>query len=259
MVKFVLPKSLRTFEMSVRKHSPEILTGIGVAGFLTSTILAVKATPKAMTLLDERKKKERLSKNTKLPPVEIIKTTWKCYVPTVATAAIATSCVIGGQAKSLKRNTALAAAYSMSRSALKTYQDKVIETIGEKKEREIQDEIAKDKIKNAPVGKNEIIVAGDGKIRCYDPTSNRYFYSTVDHLRKTEIKLAKDLISSMFVSLSDYYYEVGLSPTNISDDLGWNSDDDLELSFSSQLDENDNPCLVVSFMVGPRTDYRVLM
>ena len=255
MVKFVLPKSLRSFEISLRRHSPEILTGIGVAGFITSTILAVKATPKAIILLDEEKKKKKVEK---LPPVEVVKTTWKCYVPAAATGILAGSCVIGGQVKSLKHNAALAAAYSLSRSTLKTYQDKVIETIGEKKEREIRDEIAKDQIRNAPVGRNEIIVAGDGKIRCYDPITNRYFYSTVDHLRKTEIKLNKDLINCMFVSLSDYYYEVGLSPTNVSDDLGWNSDDDIEFDFSSQLDESDNPCLVVSFHVGPRTDYRVL-
>ena len=27
------------------KHSPEILTGIGIAGMITTTVLAVKATP----------------------------------------------------------------------------------------------------------------------------------------------------------------------------------------------------------------------
>ena len=43
-------KSLRT---SLVKHSPEILTGIGIAGMITSTILAVKATPKALTLIAE--------------------------------------------------------------------------------------------------------------------------------------------------------------------------------------------------------------
>ena len=35
------------------KHSPEILTGIGIAGLLSSTVLAVKATPKAIILRDE--------------------------------------------------------------------------------------------------------------------------------------------------------------------------------------------------------------
>lgn len=35
------------------KHSPEILIGLGIASAITSTVLAVKATPKAMQLLAE--------------------------------------------------------------------------------------------------------------------------------------------------------------------------------------------------------------
>ena len=45
-----LVKNLRT---AMEKHSPEILTGIGIAGMLTTTILAVKATPKAIRIIEE--------------------------------------------------------------------------------------------------------------------------------------------------------------------------------------------------------------
>ena len=37
------------------KHSPEILTGIGITGMITTTVLAVKATPKALELIEESK------------------------------------------------------------------------------------------------------------------------------------------------------------------------------------------------------------
>ena len=43
-----LSKFVMDTKRMVYKHSPEILTGIGVAGMITSTILAVKATPKAL-------------------------------------------------------------------------------------------------------------------------------------------------------------------------------------------------------------------
>lgn len=36
---------------STIKHSPEILTGIGIAGMVTTTVMAVRATPKALELL----------------------------------------------------------------------------------------------------------------------------------------------------------------------------------------------------------------
>ena len=40
-----IAKSVRT---AMKKHSPEILTGIGIAGMITTTVMAVKATPKAL-------------------------------------------------------------------------------------------------------------------------------------------------------------------------------------------------------------------
>ena len=40
------------------KHSPEILTGIGITGMITTTILAVKSTPKALELIEESKNKK---------------------------------------------------------------------------------------------------------------------------------------------------------------------------------------------------------
>lgn len=47
-----IAKGVRT---AMKKHSPEILTGIGIAGMITTTVMAVKATPKALILLEEKK------------------------------------------------------------------------------------------------------------------------------------------------------------------------------------------------------------
>ena len=47
--------AFKSFGKSVSKHSPEILTGIGIAGSITTTVLAIKATPKAVRLVDQKK------------------------------------------------------------------------------------------------------------------------------------------------------------------------------------------------------------
>ena len=47
-----IAKDIRKF---ASKRSPEILTGIGIAGMITTTILAVRATPKALELIEEQK------------------------------------------------------------------------------------------------------------------------------------------------------------------------------------------------------------
>lgn len=47
-----LTKICRSVKTATVKHSPEILTGVGIAGMVTTTVMAVRATPKAIQLLD---------------------------------------------------------------------------------------------------------------------------------------------------------------------------------------------------------------
>ena len=43
-------KIMKDIKITMSKRSPEILTGLGIAGMITTTVLAVKATPKAIKL-----------------------------------------------------------------------------------------------------------------------------------------------------------------------------------------------------------------
>ena len=56
-----LSKSFLLLKTSIKKHSPEILTGIGIAGMITTTVMAVRATQKALILIEERKEIGRAS------------------------------------------------------------------------------------------------------------------------------------------------------------------------------------------------------
>ena len=63
----------------------------------------------------------------------------------------------------------------------------------------------------------------------------------------------------MYVSLNDFYSEIGLPEVSIGEDLGWNMDDGyIEIDFSSQLSEDERPCLVLEFNISPRYDFRQL-
>ena len=78
--------------IAIKKHSPEILTGVGIAGMIAGTVLAVKQTPKALELMGE--KKEELGEE-KLTVIEVVKTTWKCFLPIVVIDTISIICLIG--------------------------------------------------------------------------------------------------------------------------------------------------------------------
>lgn len=244
----------KNMKLAAKKHSAQILTGIGIAGMLTTTVLAIRATPKALILI-EKCTQERES----VTPLEKVRAVWKCYIPTVITGGMSILCLVGASSVNTRRNTALATAYTLSESALKEYQEKVIETIGERKEGAVRDAIAKDKIDRDPVGKHEVIITSKGNTLCYDAVSGRYFRSDIDRLKKAENELNRQMRDEMYISLNEYYCEIGLSPVSIGSELGWNIERGyIDLHFSSQLAEDGTPCLVVEYHVAPQYGYQAL-
>lgn len=252
-------------KIGLKKHSPEILTGAGIAGLVTTTVMAVKATPKALVLIHDAqeikydsivKDSENIEEDSSLTIFEVVKATWKCYIPATITGITSIACLIGASSINVRRNAALAMAYTLSESALKEYKDKVIETIGEKKEQTVRDAIAKDKINKDPVTNKEVIITNKGDTLCYDATSGRYFMSDIDKLRKVENDLNKRMRDEMSISLNEFYSEIGLTSTAIGDELGWHIDKGyIELEFSSQLANNDTPCLVINYRIAPQYGY----
>ena len=251
----------KSVKMVVTKHSPEILTGIGIAGMITTTILAVRATPKALDLVAKAEDEKFDNGNGEhLTKVEIVKTAWKPYIPAAITGVTSVICLIGANSVNTRRNAALATAYNLSATALSEYKDSVIKTIGEKKEQAIKDKIAKDKVEKDPVSKSEVIVTGKGNTLCYDAFNSRYFYSDIDQIKRAINELNRTMLSQMYVSLNDFYDELNLRHSGNGYDLGWKLDDGLvEVDFSSQLSDDGRPCLVLEYMVAPRYDYSKLM
>jgi len=252
-----ITKSFLSLKTAIKKHSPEILTGIGIAGMITTTVMAVRATPKALILIEERKEEIGAEK---LEVVDVVKTTWFCYIPAAITGTLSIACLIGASSVNARRNAALATAYTLSESALKDYQGKVIEMFGEKKNEAVKDAVAKDKVEKNPVVTREVIITEKGNTLCYDAISGRYFKSDIEKIKKAECELNRQMLDDMYVSLNDFYYEIGLDSVKLGDELGWNVDSGyIDLSFSSQLASDGTPCLVIDYSVAPRYDYRNLL
>lgn len=252
MSKTKLSSVISSVQTVLSKHSPEILTGIGIAGMITTTVLAVKATPKAIKLIEEAK-----PDNQKISPVDAVKTCWKCYIPAAVTGTLSVACLVGASSVNLRRNTALATAYKLSETALTEYREKVIETLGEKKEKNVREAIAKDKITNNPVNKREIIITGKGETLCYDSVFGRYFKSDRDKIERIVNELNRRMRDEMYISLNEFYYEVGLDGVEAGYDIGWNIDKGyIEPDYSSQLTPDGTPCLVIGFVHPPYYDFQ---
>lgn len=246
---------IETTKGFISKHSPEILTGIGVTGMITSTVLAVKATPKALKLIEDAKGHGETRADS-LPVKTVIKVAWKPYIPAIVTGLVSVSCIVGASTINTKRNAALATAYAISEKTLSTYREKVIETIGEKKEKEIREKIAQDEIDRNPPSKGQIYITSSGKTLCRDAISGRYFYSSIEAIKKAVNELNRDMTYHQYISLDEFYYKLGLDSIKNGSRLGWNLDDGLiELDFGTCLSDNDEPCIVVDYQNGPKYDF----
>lgn len=275
----------------VEQKSPAILTGIGIGSFVGCAVLAVKATPKAIQLMDlkaQEKYIELLEPNESaeyetyeewlgveerrivqpsvyfqvLTPIEVIKSTWRAYAPSVGLGVVGIVCLIAAARVNSARNAAFAGAASIAEKALYEYQQKVFDILGEDKANEIRDELAKDHIQKIDVEPvsgvdNQVVCSrGTGDTWIYDPVTDRKWKSDLETVRAAMNDFNHDLIGGIYGSLNDWYYCLGVKGVQIGDDIGWCSDKLLDIRFAAMVLDNGEPAIVLDYETLPNRRYK---
>jgi len=238
------------------KNSPTILTALGVGGLITTVILAVKATPKALEIIEmetEYRSTEEHDSNymKRIETLDVIELTWKEYIPTIAMGAITIACIIGSNRIHMRRNAALASLFAIAETSLKEYQARVAEKFGEKKEEMIRGELAQEKLDKNPVDEKIVVLTGKGQYLCYDSFSGQYFKSDIEALHRAENVFNQRLLREGWLCINSFYDEIGLEPIALGDEMGWIAEKSLlEMRFNTKL-AKDEPCLVIDYMISP--------
>lgn len=240
---------------AIVKHSPEILTGLGVTGMITATVLAVKMTPEAMRRIG--KKKRELAKE-KLTKRETVQAAWKCYIPTAVTTVVSVGCLVGASTINHKRNVALASAYALTETAFKDYKAAVEDTVTKGESVKINDNLAKKKLEENSVPKEDgVVITKHGNSLCYDIASGRYFRSDINKIKQIVNELNERLMNEQFISKNEFFTELGLEPTTDGYELGWDATTGIiRVEYSSQIADNGEPCLTINYMSTPLRPYR---
>ena len=125
----------------IKKNAPTILSCLGVVGVVATTVMAVKATPKALTIIEnaEEEKGEKLSKWEK------INVAGPVYIPSVITGVTTVACILGSNVISKRQQATLMSAYALLDNSYKEYRKKTDKLYGEDAGKQIRGEIAKDK------------------------------------------------------------------------------------------------------------------
>ncbi len=202
---------LHKTKMYFKRNGSTILSYIGVAGVIGTTILAVKATPKAVLLLEEAKEE----KGEELTKTETMLVAAPAYIPTVVMGTSTIACVLGATILNKRQQAALTSAYALLHTSYKEYKDKVVDILGKEANEEIQTEIAKDKYKETEIAVTE------GKELFYDSYSDRYFESTKYAVKEAQYQLNRDLIMRDYIYLNEWYDYLDLEHVDGGWDAGW--------------------------------------
>lgn len=259
----------KTMEIT-KRNSPALLTGSAVVGLLATTVSAFKMSPKAHIVWLEYKTNmglKRIKGNKKAEKeetIQMIKELIPVVAPTVIMGTATAACIIGSNSISSRRIAALSTAYAISETAVKNLNDKMTETLGEKKTQAIKDAIVKDKMEKnpPPTDTNQIIMTGDGDVMCMDVYSGRYFRSNAQKIGQAINELSYQIQNDMYVSLNEFYEKLNIPEIPMGYDLGWNLDDaikgQLPITITAGLTPDQQPCLCVDYSAGLRSDFRHL-
>lgn len=194
----------------LNKHSPLILTIVASGGVIITTILAIKATPKAINIINNKEKE----KGDKLTTYEKVKYGWKPYIPTIFSSIGTIACIGGIQYLNKKQQTAIISAYTLLDNAYKQYTNNIKRICGED-----TDNLARQEIVRAQY-EEDYKPFGD-ELLFFDYEGMRFFTSTMDHVLAAEAQFKEALISRGYACYNEYYDYLGLEREEFGYQLGW--------------------------------------
>lgn len=222
-------------KLLIKRSAPIILTFASVAGVIGTTVLAAKATPKAIKLLE----KAENEKQEPLTVVEKVKFAGPAYIPTVVVGLSTVVCIVGINVLSKRQQAGITSAYALLNSSFKEYKKKVADIYGNEVEEKIREEVAKDNYKNViNENKNKKENTNANRVLFYDEFSKRYFESTIEKVQQAEYYLNRDLTMRDYAYLNEFYESLEIPGIDAGWTLGWSVGACLDMYWQNWIDFN---------------------
>lgn len=242
----MLKEMIRGLGRVVSDNRAGILTGLGAAGAITTAIMTGRASYKAALLIE--------GVGGVADTKEGVQLVWREYVPAAITGVATVGAIIAANRVGARRAAAFTAAFKLSEEMSERYRDKVVEVVGRKTEEKVRAGVAEDRIARNPPPESTVILVSGSDVLFYDDYSDRYFKSDMESVRQAINEINHQINNCFYASLTDFYDKLGLDKTGISDELGWNSDELLEVDFAAVMYKN-KPAISISFNKTPINGY----
>jgi hypothetical protein len=242
-----LPAIFNRASKQLQLHSPELLTAAGVSGVVTTSYLVGRASYEASKIIEADEGTGGVAADRKQRMKERVSQVWRLYIPATASGVVTIVCIVGASKASGRRTTAAIGAYSLTELAFSEYKEKVVEQLGVGKEKQIRDDLAKEKVTRYPTSSREIIIVGGGHVLCCELYTHRYFRSDMETLRKAMNDINAKIVNDPYVTLDEFYELIELPYTSNSSHVGWDSDKLLALEFTTAMADGGEPCLAFEY------------
>ena len=248
-----LRKSFKKAQLTVRKHSPEILMVAGVIGTVAGAVMACKETLELEDVLDECKQEkmeleeqyamceeyseDALKKDQVKLTIKQVAKIVKLYAPSVIMEVTSIGVIFASNDIMRKRNASMAAAYATLNSMYKRYRQNVIESYGEEVDKDMRFGVKHEKVTEIDEDGNKVKI--DARIvdldntalaisdysrffqsgcRGFDASSGRY---NLLYLKGIQAMFNNKLIADGYVMLNDVYRELGFDTIPEGWSIGW--------------------------------------
>lgn len=243
-LKQVCTRTTHRSALLVKKHSPEILTGVGIVGLVGTAVLASKATLKLDVIVDDLQfnleqiqnvratQGDRYDDKAALQDKTIVYTRTvvgisKLYAPAVTLGLASIGCILGAHGIMKKRNAALAVAYKATEEAFNKYRERVIEAIGTEQELDVFKGIREEEVTDEN-GKKTVVRVQEGQASIYRqlwdetrPTWNKDRMYNKQFLLCQQ-NMANDMLRSRgHLFLNEVHKMLGIEVTQIGQMAGW--------------------------------------
>lgn len=232
-----------------KRNAGTILSCVGGAGVIATSLLTVKATTKAVRLLDEAKQE----KGEDLTKMEIVKTAGPVYISPIAFGVATISCIVGANILNKRAQASLIGAYTMLNTSYKEYADKVEELYGEGANQAVEEAIFEDKAENEDT-KTQLF---------YDEYSKQYFESTLFQVQKAQYMLNRELVMGDCAYLNEWYRFLDIPEVENGWDLGWTTGACLDMywqpwvdfKYADMVTDDGRECKSIIFHCEPIDDF----
>lgn len=245
-------------KLYLRKSGPTILSCMAVIGMVTTVVMGVQVTPKAIKLIKNDSRMNHDGDSYGYTKMEALQSSWKCYIPTTLVGVSTIACIFGANVMNKRSQASLASAYALLDRYYKQYIEAVKDIYGGDADSNIKAQIAKNSYVSADGYYLYDCENDDDKILFYDLFSNRYFTATMASVLNAQYHINRNICLRGYASINEFYEFLGIDKVDYGDDICWDMNDMSEdgimwLDFdNSRVDLEDGmECCIISALYNP--------